>query len=181
MYSLYIYLFNFFFFRGWGATESLNQKVLYRKSVAPRSNPFPFYTPFLTEKAPLSFTKILLPLTNGTPFTYLVKNVESLLTAVSALSLKDEKITKPGNFFDFVTAINFSISRFRCFYRQKWQFSVPFLWTSTSKIPTLSYTWSLKKIPLWVEPPSTGHYREHLPLPPSPLPRTPENKATEGE
>ena len=37
--------------------------------------------------------------------------------------------------------------------------------TLTSKIPTLSYTWSLKKIPLRAEPPRIGHYREYPPLP----------------
>ena len=37
--------------------------------------------------------------------------------------------------------------------------------TLTSKIPTLSYTWSLKEIPLRAEPPRIGHYREYPPLP----------------
>ena len=37
--------------------------------------------------------------------------------------------------------------------------------TLTSKIPTLSYTWSLKKVPLRAEPPRIGHYREYPPLP----------------
>ena len=37
--------------------------------------------------------------------------------------------------------------------------------TLTSKIATLSYTWSLKKVPLRAEPPRIGHYREYPPLP----------------
>ena len=56
---------------------------------APRSNPLPFYIPFLTEKVPLSYSYIfyqIVPLL----FTYLVKNIEALLNAVKALSLKSE-------------------------------------------------------------------------------------------
>ena len=56
---------------------------------------------------------------NGAPFTYLVKNVASLLTAVNALSSKYEKFTKLGNFLDFFTAVNSSVSPLRSFYRRK--------------------------------------------------------------
>ena len=45
------------------------QRIFIRGGSAPRSNPLPIYTPFLTEKGtPL----VYLLLTNGTPFTYLV-------------------------------------------------------------------------------------------------------------
>ena len=40
-------------------------------------------------------------MTNGTPFTYLVQNFASLLTAVNALSFKQESITKIKRFLDF--------------------------------------------------------------------------------
>ena len=33
--------------------------------------------------------------------------------------------------------------------------------SSTNEIPTLSYTWSLKKVPFWAEPPRIDHYREY--------------------
>ena len=46
-------------------------------------------------------------------------------------------------------------------YRLKWKISLPFQYTSTSEIPPLSYTWSLKKVPLRAEPPRKGHYREY--------------------
>ena len=89
---------------GGGEGGRVPKKVLYRQSPPPppRCNPFPLYIPFLTEKVALSFTKVLCLLTNGTPFTYLVQNVESLFTA-----------------FDFLTAINSFISPFRSFYRPK--------------------------------------------------------------
>ena len=41
-------------------------------------------------------------LTNGTPFTYLVQNFASLLTAVKALSFKQELTTKIERFLDFL-------------------------------------------------------------------------------
>ena len=37
------------------------------------------------------------------------------------------------------------------------------LHTSTSEIPTLLYTWSLKKESFRAEPRRTGHYREYPP------------------
>ena len=33
--------------------------------------------------------------------------------------------------------------------------------SSTNEIPTLSYTWSLKKVPFRAEPPRIDHYREY--------------------
>ena len=45
--------------------------------------------------------------------------------------------------------INLSVSLFGPFYRPKWQISPPLLYTSTSKIPTISCTWRQKKVPLW--------------------------------
>ena len=46
-------------------------------------------------------------LTNDTSFTYLVYNVASLLTAVNALSFKQESITKIERFLDFIKPIKF--------------------------------------------------------------------------
>ena len=46
-----------------------------------------------------------LSLKNGNHFTHLVKNFALLLTAVSALSIKYQLISKPGNFLHFFTTI----------------------------------------------------------------------------
>ena len=49
-------------------------------------------------------------------------------------------------------------------------FPYPFIYL-TSEIPSLSYTWSLKRLPLyWAEPSHIGHYTEY---PPPPHPQTP--------
>ena len=49
------------------------------------------------------------------------------------------------------------------------------LYTSTSKIPTLSYALTLKRYPVWADPLRIGHYRVSLnptpPPPPTPRPR----------
>ena len=39
-------------------------------------------------------------------------------------------------------------------------------YTSTRKIPNLPYTGSVKKVPLWAEPPRIGCYLECFPPPP---------------
>ena len=69
--------------RGRGFSSQLS---FIREGFAPRSNPLPFYIPFLTEKGILSYTLM----TNGTPFTFLSYNFASLLTTVDALSFKCE-------------------------------------------------------------------------------------------
>ena len=45
---------------------------------------------------------VYLLLTIGTPFRDLVKNFASLLTAVNALSFKQESVTKSEHFLDFI-------------------------------------------------------------------------------
>ena len=61
-------------------------KVLYGEALPLGPSPYPFNIPFVTEKVLLRIPF----LGNGTPFTYLVQNFASLLTAVPALSLKYE-------------------------------------------------------------------------------------------
>ena len=61
------------------------QQSFIRGGSDPRSNPWPFYKLFLTKKGT---PVIYLLLTNGIPFTYLIKNFASLSTAVNALSSK---------------------------------------------------------------------------------------------
>ena len=124
--------------------------------------PLPFDIPFLTKKG----TPFVYPLLkNGAPFTYLVYSFAFLLTAVNALSLKYEQITKPERFLDLFTTIE-------CIFQLFWVFlqtamtDFPILsYTLISEIPTLSCTWSLKKIPFSGGAPLKGHFKDY----PSPV------------
>ena len=81
---------------------------------------------------------VFFPLTNSTPFTYLVENVYRAY----ALFLKHEEnhnTRKSSRLFH---------STFKSFYSWKDRFPT-LLYTSTGKIPTLSYTWGLKMVPPW--------------------------------
>ena len=122
--------------RGVGGGGSINN-FLYGEAL-PRGPTVLFYIQFLDRKGtPFVF----LLLTNGTPFIYLV--------------------TKSDNqsvFSTFSVHWNASVSSFRPFYRRA-------SLASTSKIPTISYTWRLKKgIPFRRSrpppPPRIGHHRE---------------------
>ena len=68
---------------------------------------------------------VYLLLTVGTPFRNLVTKVAPLLTYVNALPLKYENNAKPGNFLDFLSALNSSVSPLRYFYRRKGKITVP--------------------------------------------------------
>ena len=72
---------------------------------------------------------------NGASFTYLVKNVAFLLNAVNALSSKYEEISKLGNFLDFFTAINSSVSPFRSLKKGNDRFPSPFIRFNLVKSP----------------------------------------------
>ena len=62
---------------------------MFIREFPPRGlTPYPFIFQFLTKKV--------------TPLTYLVYNSASLLTAVNALSFKQESITKIERFLDFI-------------------------------------------------------------------------------
>ena len=72
-------------------------------------------------------------------------------------------------FLDFFTAINWSVRPFGPLHRPKSEISQTFYTPSIrlakeqenlrySKIPTLSYTWGMQKVPLWSEPSCIGHY-----------------------
>ena len=64
-----------------------------------RSNPPPFYTPFLTEKAGSPFAYVLLK--NGTPFTYLQRLVQLFIpfNCRKWTALKYEYFTKSEQVF----------------------------------------------------------------------------------
>ena len=91
------------------------------REAPPEVQPLTILSPFSTEKvAALLYTFYLqmAPLSH-TQF-HVVQNFASLLTAVSALSLKYENITKPEQFLDFFHCQkNTSVSPFGLLYRPK--------------------------------------------------------------
>ena len=96
------------------------QQSFIRGGSAPWSTLTTLYT-ILDRKGTLF---LYLPLGNGTPFKYLILNVAPLSVVVNALTaLKYDKITRLGNFLDFITAINSSVSPCGCFYRRKDSFT----------------------------------------------------------
>ena len=72
-------------------------------------------------------------------------------------------------FLYIFTAINWSVSPFRSFYRQKWQISLPFHILQVAKSLPFCIPEAWRRYPFRAEPLHTGNYREHPPLPP-PLP-----------
>ena len=104
---------------------------------APRSNPTHLYTIFHEKGTPF----VYLLLTNGTPFTHLVQNFAPLLTAVNALSFKQESITKIEHFLDLKSHKIHLLALLGPFTDSNDRFPyTSLLCTSTGEIPTLSYT-----------------------------------------
>ena len=95
----------------------------------------PLFLPFYTEKEPFHIPAIE---------KWHSFDIPSWELCINALSLRYELIKEPERFFNFFTAKKSIISPLGPFYRMKWQSSLPF----HMLIPTLSYTWSLKKVPL---------------------------------
>ena len=77
---------------------------------------------------------LYLLLTVGTPITYLVTKALTLLTYVNALPLKYENNTKPGNFLDFFSALNSSVSPLKVFLQTEMKDFCTHLYTFTSEI-----------------------------------------------
>ena len=75
--------------------------------------------------------------------------------------LNRKQSQKYNSFLDFIKTQNSFVSPFH----GPRQIPYRFIDTSTSEIPTLSYTWSLKKIPFPEKLPRIGHHREPTPLP----------------
>ena len=69
-----------------GCFRDRTQQSLKREGSAARSNPLPFYTPFLTENESIPSINKWYPF----HIPSLVKNFVSLTTALNALSLKYE-------------------------------------------------------------------------------------------
>ena len=102
--------------RGWGGT----QQSFIQGGSSPRSNPSPFYIPFLTNRYPFH-----IPSTDKWHLFHIPTcSLEFciFLTAVNALYFKYKFIIKQGNFFDFFKAFIL----LRSFDRPKWQISIPF-------------------------------------------------------
>ena len=72
-------------------------------------------------------------------------------------------------FLYIFTAINWSVSPFRSFYRQKWHISLPFHILQVAKSLPFCIPEAWRRYPFRTEPLHTGNYREHPPLRP-PLP-----------
>ena len=66
-------------------------------------------------------------------------------------------------FLYIFTAINWSVSPFRSFYRQKWQISLPFHILQVAKSLPFCIPEAWRRYPFPAEPPHTGNYREHPP------------------
>ena len=95
--------------------------MIYMGRLCPEVQPLTLlYTIFHKRGTPFMY----LPLINGTPFTYLVQNFASLLTAVKTLSFKYESVTFPR----LCKAIKFICSAL-------WALSL----TEMTDFPTLSY------------------------------------------
>ena len=71
-----------------------------RGKAPPKSNPLAFNKPLFFHERGTPLVYLLL--TNGTSFTHLVYNFASLLTAVNALTFKQESIIKIERFLDFI-------------------------------------------------------------------------------
>ena len=66
-------------------------------------------------------------------------------------------------FLYIFTAINWSVSPFRSFYRQKWQISLPFQILQVAKSLPFCIPEAWRRYPFPAEPPHTGNYREQPP------------------
>ena len=83
---------------GSGGTQQMFTCIRAGSATRSNSSHFKLCTIFHEKGTPFEY----LLLTNGIPFTYLVQNFASLLTAVNALSFKQESITKIERFLDFI-------------------------------------------------------------------------------
>ena len=99
-----------------------------RGGFIPRSYPLPSYIPFLDRKGTPSYPL----LTNGTPFTYRVETFVSLFFVDFFTAIKRICQLAFLGFFNFFFFTDFTTLSYN----------------STREISTLSYTWSLKKVPL---------------------------------
>ena len=105
-------------------------------------NPLPFHIPFARKGAPF----VYLLLTNGTPFPYPVYNFPSLLNCSKGTVFKIWINHKNRTFSRLFHSHEMHLLALLGLYRPKWQISSPFY--ILQQVKSLSYTWSLKKVPL---------------------------------
>ena len=113
-------------------------KFLYGKAP-PEVQPLPFYIPFSTKKVPLSYNFCwpMVPLLH-TSF----RTLHPMHCHLNRNQSKNRTFPRLYEVIKFICLALWAIS-------QTQMTDFPTLWnTSTSKIPTLSDTWSLKKVPL---------------------------------
>ena len=106
-----------------------------RGFLHPEGKPLPFCIPFFTKNVPLSYTFFwqMVPL----PHTLFRTLYPFYCSKCTGNNHKNRALSRLNK------AISFICQPFWALYRHKLQISLPF-YTSTSEIPTLSYTWSLK-------------------------------------
>ena len=163
------------------------QQMFIQGGSAPRSNPLPFYIPFFTKKVLLYIPSI----DKWYPFHIPCKLGEGGGGGRGTQQMFIQGDSAPRSnpipfyipFFTKKVPRIPSIDKWYPFHIPCLELCIPFInfwallqtqmtdflilqYTSTSKTPTLLYTWSLKKVPISAEPPRIGHYREYLPLPP---------------
>ena len=105
----------------------------------PKVQPLPFYIPFFTKKVPLSYNFCwqMVPLLH-TSF----RTLHPMHCHLHRDQSKNRMFPRLYKVIKFICSALWAISQ-----TQMTDFPT-LLNTSTSKIPTLSYTWSLKKVPL---------------------------------
>ena len=115
---------------------------------AQKSNPLPFYTPFLAEKVPLlqAFYWQIVPLSKTWLF---YASLKSQLTRTFPWLLHSHK-TRLSAFFG-------------TFYIQKWQISLPFHIPLLVKSLTFDMPEAWKRYPSWAEPPCINQYTGGVP------------------
>ena len=104
---------------------------------------------------------IYLLFTNGTHFTSLVQIFASLLTAVNALFVMYEYLTKAERSLDFFTAVRCICWPFWALFTRKSQISLPFHILQLMKSGPLCILKALKRYPFQVEPSHIDYYRKY--------------------
>ena len=124
------------------------------RGSAPSSNPLPFKIPFLTEKVPLPYTFnwwYIVPLWHTQFRTLHFSHLQTKMTDLPALSVIS---------WDFL-----NISKSAKCLKKFPDICIFLLYSSTSKIPTFSYNWSLKKVSLSDEASPWRTLYKQYPLP----------------
>ena len=126
---------------------------------APRSNPLPFYIPFLTEKVPLQYTFYW----HWYPFHNPSLELCILLNCCKCTVLKIWINHKTRPFTLLFSQLWYICQPFLGFFQPKWQFSLPFHLLQQVKSQTSHILEAWKWYPFQVEPLRIGHFRQYPP------------------